>query len=255
MSSRADEYRNERRPSVLQKVKSKIVGVVMTPPGSGRRDGAPFTRRRDACRGAERSRAETRERTNRQTSGSSDARRRELGGERQEVDRTRCARRSDRGMSRRRCPYRERERRLGSSDERLTDGSRDPAVLVLVFAARVGVVARVVLFCGDGVSMRVVHVHELAMLGANLVMDEHVVQRGQHLHERELCQNERAKDAQPRRKSGFSSGAERLDGFLRTQTRRYSSTARCDPQEPCRPLRACLWATRHRGRSTRPASE
>lgn len=83
-------------------------------------------------------------------------------------------------------------------------------MVVFVRTRGVGVVARVVFLCGDGVTVRrVVRVHELAVLGADLVMNERVVQGGKHLHEQELCQNEGTKDTQPRRKSRLSCGAER----------------------------------------------
>ena len=133
----------------------------------------------------------------------------------------------------------------------LTHGRGDAAVLVLVLDARVGVVPRVtrlvipdggVFLRRDGVTVRVLGVHELPVLRADLVMNERVVQCRQHLDERELCQNEGPKDAQPRRKSRFSCGAERLEDLLGAQTRRYSSTARCDLQEPCRRPRACRGA-------------
>jgi hypothetical protein len=80
--------------------------------------------------------------------------------------------------------------------------------------------------CRDSVTVRrVVRVHELAVHGADLVVDERMVQGREHLHERELREHEGTKDAQPRRKSRFSCGAERLMSLRETQTKRYSSTA------------------------------
>lgn len=98
-------------------------------------------------------------------------------------------------------------------------------MLVLVRGGGAGVIPRGIFLCRNGVTVRLVRVDELTVLGANLVVDERVVQGREHLHEGELREDESTKDAQPRRKSRFSCGAERLGGLLGTQTRGYSSTA------------------------------